>query len=87
MSGNLEAGYDLPLEWVNGVNQMVLTNDLANVNTQEFDPHYMVRLFRNLPPPPSSDFLMLVQPVEDEVLTDQLSSMVLPIKTTFAGRR
>ncbi|KAK7739053.1 Cell wall alpha-1,3-glucan synthase ags1 [Cytospora paraplurivora] len=41
MSGNLEAGYDLPLDWVNGVNQMILTNDLVNPNTGEFDPRHM----------------------------------------------
>ncbi|ROV87285.1 hypothetical protein VSDG_09894 [Cytospora chrysosperma] len=41
MSGNLEAGYDLPLDWVNGVNQMILTNDLVNANTHEFDPRHI----------------------------------------------
>ncbi|KUI63986.1 Cell wall alpha-1,3-glucan synthase mok11 [Cytospora mali] len=41
LSGNLEAGYDLPLDWVNGVSQMILTNDLVNVNTEEFDPRHM----------------------------------------------
>lgn len=41
MSGNLEAGYDLPLDWVNATNQMILTNDLVNPNTGKFDPRHM----------------------------------------------
>ncbi|KAK3693388.1 alpha amylase [Podospora appendiculata] len=41
MDGNLEAGYDLPFDWVEAWNQMVLTNDLYNANTGEFDPRHM----------------------------------------------
>lgn len=41
MSGNLEAGYDLPLDWIEGWNDMVLTNDLYNANGTTFDPRHM----------------------------------------------
>ncbi|KAJ9131638.1 Cell wall alpha-1,3-glucan synthase mok13 [Pleurostoma richardsiae] len=41
LSGNLEAGFDLPLNWVDAWNEMVLTNDLVNANTGEFDPRHM----------------------------------------------
>ncbi|KAF4841864.1 Cell wall alpha-1,3-glucan synthase mok13 [Colletotrichum siamense] len=41
MSGHLEAGYDLPTDWVQTWNQMVLTNDFYNANTGEFDPRHL----------------------------------------------
>ncbi|KAK3939763.1 putative cell wall alpha-1, 3-glucan synthase [Diplogelasinospora grovesii] len=41
MSGNLEAGYDLPSNWVDMWSQMLLTNDLVNANTGAFDPRHM----------------------------------------------
>jgi alpha-1,3-glucan synthase len=41
MSGNLEASYDLPPEWVQGWYQMLLSNDLVNPNTGETDPRHM----------------------------------------------
>lgn len=41
MSGNLEAGYDLPVNWVEMWNEMVLTNDFYNANTGEFDPRHL----------------------------------------------
>lgn len=37
----LESGYDLPIDWVNGTNEMILTNDLVNPNSNEFDPRHM----------------------------------------------
>ncbi|KAB5532689.1 alpha amylase [Coniochaeta sp. 2T2.1] len=40
MSGNLEAGFDLPLDWIEAWNQMLLTNDMYNVNGY-FDPRHM----------------------------------------------
>lgn len=41
LSGNLEAGYDLPLDWVQTWNRMVLTNDFHNAYTNEFDPRHL----------------------------------------------
>ncbi|KAK3695819.1 putative cell wall alpha-1, 3-glucan synthase [Podospora appendiculata] len=41
MSGRLEAGFDLPSNWVGMWSQMLLTNDLVNPNTGEFDPRHM----------------------------------------------
>jgi len=41
MSGNLEAGFDLPTNWVETWNQMVMTNDFYNANTGEFDPRHL----------------------------------------------
>lgn len=41
LSGNLEAGYDLPLDWVETWNRMVLTNDFYNAYTNEFDPRHL----------------------------------------------
>ncbi|KAK0625064.1 hypothetical protein B0T17DRAFT_617200 [Bombardia bombarda] len=41
MSGNLEAGFDLPTDWVEAWNTMALTNDLYNANTGEFDPRHL----------------------------------------------
>lgn len=41
MSGNLEAGYDLPTDWVEMWNEMLLSNDFYNANTGEFDPRHL----------------------------------------------
>ena len=41
MDGNLEAGYDAPLNFVDMWNTFLLTNDMINVNTGEFDPRHM----------------------------------------------
>ncbi|KAK5655969.1 hypothetical protein OQA88_5107 [Cercophora sp. LCS_1] len=41
LSGNLEAGYDLPSNWVDMWSQMLLTNDFVNANTGLFDPRHM----------------------------------------------
>jgi len=41
MSGNLEAGFDLPTDWVDTWNRMLLTNDFYNANTGEFDPRHL----------------------------------------------
>lgn len=41
MSGNLEAGYDLPTDWVDMWNEMMLSNDFYNANTGEFDPRHL----------------------------------------------
>ncbi|KAK0731957.1 alpha amylase [Lasiosphaeris hirsuta] len=41
MGGNLEAGYDLPLNWVETWNQIILSNDLYNSNSGVFDPRHM----------------------------------------------
>lgn len=41
MSGNLEAGYDAPTNWVDQWNTFILTNDLINANTGVFDPRHM----------------------------------------------
>ncbi|KAH0360816.1 putative alpha 1,3 glucan synthase, partial [Aureobasidium melanogenum] len=41
MDGNLTVGYDIPLNFVDGYNQMLLTNDLVNPNTGKFDPRHM----------------------------------------------
>jgi alpha-1,3-glucan synthase len=41
LSGNLEAGYDLPLDWVEAWHYMVRTNDLYNAYTNEFDPRHL----------------------------------------------
>jgi alpha-1,3-glucan synthase len=41
MDGNLEAGFDLPEDWVQGWNQMLVTNDFVNPNTGVLDPRHM----------------------------------------------
>ncbi|KAF2458155.1 hypothetical protein BDY21DRAFT_214196 [Lineolata rhizophorae] len=41
LDGNLAAGYDIPVHWVNGFNNMLLTNDFINANTGKFDPRHM----------------------------------------------
>lgn len=41
MDGNLKAGYDAPLNWVDAWNTMLMTNDLVNANTGDFDPRHM----------------------------------------------
>lgn len=41
MDGNLEAGFDLPADWVEGWYQMLLSNDFVNPNTGEVDPRHM----------------------------------------------
>ncbi|PYI33201.1 hypothetical protein BP00DRAFT_132948 [Aspergillus indologenus CBS 114.80] len=41
MSGNLAAGYDTPLDWVDSWNIMVQSNDLINAETGKFDPRHM----------------------------------------------
>lgn len=41
MDGNLAAGYDAPLNWIDMWNTMLMTNDLINVNTGEFDVRHL----------------------------------------------
>lgn len=41
MDGNLAAGYDAPLNWVDQWNTFLLTNDFINAETGEFDPRHM----------------------------------------------
>ncbi|KAK0624883.1 alpha-1,3-glucan synthase-like protein [Bombardia bombarda] len=41
LDGNLEAGFDLPFDWVEAWNIIMLTNDLYNANNGEFDPRHM----------------------------------------------
>lgn len=41
MDGNLAAGYDAPLNWIDQWNTFLLTNDLVNQNTGHFDPRHM----------------------------------------------
>ncbi|KAF2179311.1 glycosyltransferase family 5 protein [Zopfia rhizophila CBS 207.26] len=41
MSGNLAAGYDVPINFVDAWNTMLTTNDLVNADTGEFDPRHM----------------------------------------------
>jgi alpha-1,3-glucan synthase len=41
MSGYLEAGYDLPLDWVRSWDTMVQTNDMFNSYNGTFDPRHM----------------------------------------------
>ena len=41
MDGNLAAGYDLPINWVELWNTILITNDMTNVETGLFDPRHM----------------------------------------------
>jgi alpha-1,3-glucan synthase len=41
MDSNLAAGYDVPLNFVDAWNTMLVTNGLVNANTGEFDPRHM----------------------------------------------
>ena len=41
MDGNLEAGYDVPPNWVDMWTEMITSNDFVNANTGEFDPRHM----------------------------------------------
>lgn len=41
MDGNLESGYDTPIDWVDAWNEMLYTNDMLNPNTNEFDVRHM----------------------------------------------
>jgi alpha-1,3-glucan synthase len=41
MDGNLTVGYDVPNNFVDAWNQMLLSNDLVNANTGVFDPRHM----------------------------------------------
>jgi alpha-1,3-glucan synthase len=41
MDGNLAAGFDSPVNWVDAWNDMLLTNDFVNPNTGVFDPRHM----------------------------------------------
>ena len=41
LSGNLEAGYDLSMDWVEAWDEMVRTNDFYNAYTNEFDPRHL----------------------------------------------
>ncbi|KAI9742079.1 MAG: Cell wall alpha-1,3-glucan synthase ags1 [Cirrosporium novae-zelandiae] len=41
MDGNLSAGYDVPVNFVDTWNTMLTTNDLVNADTGEFDPRHM----------------------------------------------
>ncbi|WEW59543.1 alpha 1,3-glucan synthase [Emydomyces testavorans] len=41
LDGNLAAGYDTPVNWVDAWNEMLITNDFINVNTGKVDPRHM----------------------------------------------
>ncbi|KAK2735900.1 Cell wall alpha-1,3-glucan synthase ags1 [Onygenales sp. PD_40] len=41
MDGNLAAGFDTPVNWVDAWYDMLLTNDFVNVNTGKYDPRHM----------------------------------------------
>jgi len=41
MDGNLEAGFDLPMSWVDAWNQMLISNDFVNADTGVLDPRHM----------------------------------------------
>ncbi|KAK4154515.1 glycosyltransferase [Chaetomidium leptoderma] len=41
LSGNLEAGHDLPRDWVEAWHHMVRTNDFFNAYNNEFDPRHL----------------------------------------------
>jgi alpha-1,3-glucan synthase len=41
MDGNLEAGFDLPVDFTDGWETMLRSNDMINANTGEFDPRHM----------------------------------------------
>lgn len=41
LDGNLEAGFDTPVNWVGAWYQMLLSNDFVNANTGKFDPRHM----------------------------------------------
>lgn len=41
MDGQLSAGYDVPIDWINAWNEMLQSNDLVNANTGKFDPRHM----------------------------------------------
>ncbi|KOC10533.1 alpha-1,3-glucan synthase Ags1 [Aspergillus flavus AF70] len=41
MDGNLAAGYDVPVDWVDAWNLMLQSNDFINPNTGKFDPRHM----------------------------------------------
>lgn len=41
MDGNMKAGYDVPINFVEIWNTLLLTNDMTNVNTGDFDPRHM----------------------------------------------
>lgn len=41
LDGNLEAGYDIPVDFTDGWHMMLRSNDLVNANTGKFDPRHM----------------------------------------------
>lgn len=41
LDGQLAAGYDVRINWVDAWNEMLQTNDLINANTGKFDPRHM----------------------------------------------
>ncbi|KAL4797044.1 hypothetical protein BDV19DRAFT_397901 [Aspergillus venezuelensis] len=41
LDGNLAAGWDVPVDFTDAWNLMVLTNDMVNANTGKFDPRHM----------------------------------------------
>ncbi|KAL4964121.1 alpha-1,3-glucan synthase Ags2 [Aspergillus stella-maris] len=41
LDGNLAAGWDVPVDFTDAWNLMVLTNDMVNANTGRFDPRHM----------------------------------------------
>ncbi|KAI3398107.1 hypothetical protein diail_9860 [Diaporthe ilicicola] len=74
MSGNLEAGYDLPLDWVNATNQMILTNDLVNPNTGNFDPRHMYGVTNQ----DNFRWPAITQGIEREMLGFFITTLFLP---------
>ena len=45
LDGHIESGQDVPVNFIQAWNDMILTNDLINANTNDFDPRHMFGMF------------------------------------------
>lgn len=78
----LEDGYDLPTDWVNGTNEMILTNDLVNPNSEEFDPRHMYGVTNQ----DNFRWPAISQGIERELLGFFMTTLFLPgIPLVFYG--
>ena len=75
LDGHIEGGQDVPVNFIEAWNEMILTNDLVNANTNAFDPRHMFGMSRN-------------RCTNHTSLTfANLRTQVLPTKTLSDGRQ
>lgn len=83
LDGQLSAGYDVRINWVDAWNEMLQTNDLINPNTGKFDPRHMFGVtnqdvFR---------WPAIEKGVERQLLGSFITTLLIPVFHYYFGAR